>query len=89
MIRTIIILSLFLTTAVLAQDGASQDEAVSETGDDPVESSTDDAQDDSLDDDLEDDILSGNQDHTEDDDDIFVPTDEISFQQSIPFPTDI
>jgi len=30
-----------------------------------------------------------NSDHTQDDEDIFVPTEEVSFQQSVPFPTDI
>lgn len=85
MIRSIFILLLFLTAAVLAQDGPSEDEAAPETSSESV----DEGQDEGLDDELEDDILSGNQDHTEDDEDIFVPTEEISFQQSIPFPTDI
>lgn len=80
MIRSIMILLLFLTATVLAQDEVSEDDAATETSE---------SERDSGDDEFEDDILSGNQDHTEDDEDIFVPTEEISFQQSIPFPTDI
>lgn len=30
-----------------------------------------------------------NTDHTEEDEDVFIPTDEVSYQQSVPFPTDI
>ena len=88
MIRSIMILLLFLTATVLAQDEVSEEGAASEVSESENQSA-DDGSDEALDDELEDDILSGNQDHTEDDEDIFVPTEEISFQQSIPFPTDI
>ena len=33
--------------------------------------------------------LDRNQDHTEEDEDVFKPTDAVSYQQSVPFPVDI
>ena len=30
-----------------------------------------------------------NTDHTQEDEDVFIPTEEVSYQQSVPFPTDI
>lgn len=78
--RSIFFLLLLLALPVSAQDEASEDEPVT----DPASETAEDEIDEVLDD-----ILGGNQDHTEEDEDIFVPTEEISYQQSIPFPTDI
>ena len=77
MIRPVLLLSFFLMGVVLAQDEAVEDESTTE----PVSESTDDAEDDV--------VLDGSEDHSADDEDIFVPTDEVSYQQSVPFPTDI
>ncbi len=38
---------------------------------------------------LSDEELSSQDDHTEDDDDVFRPTDVVSYAQSVPFPVDI
>ena len=77
MIRPVFLLSFFLMGVVLAQDEAVEDESTTEA----VSESTDDAEDDV--------VLDGSEDHSADDEDIFVPTDEVSYQQSVPFPTDI
>lgn len=38
---------------------------------------------------LSDEELSSQDDHTEDDEDVFKPTDVVSYSQSVPFPVDI
>lgn len=81
MIRPTILLALFLTVAVLAQDEAVDDESTVETAEDAADEGTE------ADDDF--DVLGRSEDHTEDDEDVFIPSDEVSYQQSVPFPTDI
>ena len=71
MIRPVFLLSFFLMGVVLAQDEAVEDESTTEA----VSESTDDAEDDV--------VLDGSEDHSADDEDIFVPTDEVSYQQSV------
>ena len=39
--------------------------------------------------DLGDPVLDDQADHTEDDEDVFKPTDVVSYEQSVPFPVDI
>jgi hypothetical protein len=76
----LILLAIFATaTAVWAQDPATEDEAVSEP--ETVEGLTEEELDD-LD-------LDDQEDHTEEDEDVFKPTDVVSFQQSVNFPVDI
>lgn len=59
------------------ETSAVEDESAAETTDDIA------------DDELDDFILDTNQDFTEDDEDVFIPSDKVSFEQSVPFPTDI
>ena len=76
----LILLAIFATaTAVWAQDPASEDEPVSEP--ETVEGLTEEE--------LEDLGLDDQEDHTEEDEDVFKPTDVVSFQQSVNFPVDI
>ena len=78
----LIILAIFITaTVVWAQDPASDDESAANTETEAAEELPEDGLDD-LD-------LDSQQDHTEEDDDVFKPTDVVSFQQSVPFPVDI
>lgn len=58
-------------------DGAAATEAAPETGEELTEEE------------LEDLDLDRNQDHTEEDEDVFRPSDVVSYQQSVPFPVDI
>ena len=66
---------------VVAQDDESDGEAATETAPETVEELTEEELDD-LD-------LDRNQDHTEEDEDVFRPSDVVSYQQSVPFPVDI
>ena len=76
----LILLAIFATaTAVWAQDPAPEDESVSEP--ETVEGLTKEE--------LEDLDLDDQEDHTEEDEDVFKPTDVVSFQQSVNFPVDI
>lgn len=78
--RYMLIILFAIVTTVWAQDDATdQDvaEAVPEAADEVEE------------DEFYDFELDGIEDHTEEDDDIFRPTDVISVQQSVPFPVDI
>jgi hypothetical protein len=80
----LILLAVFATaTAVWAQDPAPEDEPTSEpeTEIEAVEGITAEE--------LADLELDGQEDHTEDDEDVFKPTDVVSFQQSVNFPVDI
>ena len=82
MIRVSLFLSLFLVMSVVAdeEDVVYQPDARPVIDDEEEE---DGIEIDELDE------LDINTDHTDEDDDIFVPTDTVSYQQSIPFPTDI
>jgi hypothetical protein len=78
----LILLAIFATaTAVWAQDPAPEDETVTELETETVEGLSEEELDD-LD-------LDSQEDHTEDDEDVFKPTDVVSFQQSVNFPVDI
>jgi hypothetical protein len=81
MYRLILLAILIAATAVWAQDPSSDDAAVEET----VAESPDDAATEEPDD-FE---LDSQSDHTDEDDDVFKPTDAVSYQQSVPFPVDI
>lgn len=81
MIRLSIFLSLLLAMSVLADEEdvvyEPDTKPGSDTSDEPTEGE------------FELDELDINTDHTEEDEDIFIPSEEVSYQQSIPFPTDI
>jgi hypothetical protein len=97
MVRLILLAILGIATAVWAQDSVDEgavvtetaaeveDEAAAEVEDepesDPFEGLTDEE--------FEDLDIDAQQDHTEDDDDVFKPTDAVSYQQSVQFPVDI
>jgi biopolymer transport protein ExbD len=82
MIRLSVLLVFFLAHLAFAQE----DGVVSSPDTQTAAEETD--EDESIDfEELED--FDINADHTEEDEDVFVPTDEVSYQQSVPFPTDI
>ena len=78
----LILLAIFVTaTTVWAQDPAPADESATESETQTVE--------DLSDEELEDLELDSQEDHTEEDEDVFKPTDVVSFTQPVPFPVDI
>jgi hypothetical protein len=101
--RLILLAVLGIATAVWAQDSADEDAAATETAAetevepepepepelepepepeaDPFEGLTAEE--------VEDLDIDGQEDHTEEDDDVFKPTDAVSYQQSVQFPVDI
>jgi hypothetical protein len=97
--RLILLAVLGIATAVWAQDSADEDAAATETAAetevepeveletepepdaDPFEGLTAEE--------FEDLDIDGQEDHTEEDDDVFKPTDAVSYQQSVQFPVDI
>ncbi|HNP65530.1 MAG TPA: hypothetical protein PKH39_16475 [Woeseiaceae bacterium] len=81
MLRLLLLLTLGIGLAAWAQDDETDDSATA----DPVPESIDEMSEEELDD-LD---LDRNQDHTEEDEDVFKPTDAVSYQQSVPFPVDI
>ena len=81
MLRLLLVLTLGIALAAWAQDDETDDSATT----DPVPESIDEMSEEELDD-LD---LDRNQDHTEEDEDVFKPTDAVSYQQSVPFPVDI
>ena len=87
MYRLIILLALLGLAPVLAQDTASEDEVAA--GDEVAAESPDaeSPEDNPYYDDFELDL--GNDDHTEEDEDVFEASVKVSYQQSVPFPTDI
>ncbi len=78
----IILLAFFVTmTAVWAQDATTEDPAAT-----AAETETEEEY--SVDE-LDDFDLDSQADHTEEDEDVFKPTDVVSYTQSVPFPVDI
>jgi len=81
MYRLILLVIAVMATAVWAQESTPDDEAATEVNTETVEGISDDE--------FEDLDLGNQEDHTEEDDDVFKPTDSVSFEQSVPFPVDI
>ena len=81
MYRLIFLAILATATAVWAQDTTPDEDSAPDTEIGALEGLTDEELDD-LD-------LDSQEDHTEEDEDVFKPTDVVSFQQSVPFPVDI
>ena len=81
MVRLIIFMFLVSGAAVWAQDDASQNEPANEPETEIEEGLTAEE--------LEDLDLDSQDDHTEEDEDVFKPTDVVSFEQSVNFPVDI
>ena len=81
MYRLILLFVFATATVVWAQDPAPEDEPVSVPETDALEGLSEDE--------LADLELDSQEDHTKDDEDVFTPTDVVSFQQSVNFPVDI
>ena len=81
MYRLILLVVFATASAVWAQDPAPEDESVSEPETEAIEGLTAEE--------LADLELDSQEDHTEADEDVFTPTDVVSFQQSVNFPVDI
>ncbi|MBT8068382.1 MAG: hypothetical protein KJO09_14155 [Gammaproteobacteria bacterium] len=84
--RRLWVLTLFAIIAVplWAQDASEQEEAAEEAPPAETTESTEDSAADSIEDE---DIL--DELYSEEDDDKFIPSEDVAFGQSIPFPTDI
>lgn len=81
MYRLILLFVFATATVVWAQDPAPEDEPVSVPETDALEGLSEEE--------LADLELDSQEDHTKDDEDVFTPTDVVSFQQSVNFPVDI
>ena len=80
MYRLIFLLVLVIASAVWAQDDASEAERETQSAAESVEATSEE---------LDEAILDSQGDHTEEDEDVFKPTDVVSYEQSVPFPVDI
>ena len=81
MYRLTLLIIAMMATAVWAQESTPEDEAATEIDSETVEGISDEE--------FENLDLGNREDHTEEDDDVFKPTDAVSFDQSVPFPVDI
>ncbi len=81
MYRLIMLMSLILATAVWAQDPAVEEEPVTAPEPEEIEGLTEEE--------LEDLNVDDQQDYTDEDEDVFRPTDAVSYSQQIRFPVDI
>jgi hypothetical protein len=81
MYRLIMLMVVILATAVWAQDPAADEDPVTTPPPEEVEGLTEKE--------LEDLNIDGQEDHTEEDEDVFKPTDAVSYSQQIRFPVDI
>jgi len=75
-------LAIFVLTATAgAQESDPQSEAATETETETVAAPAEDESEDS--------VLDSQDNHTEEDEDVFKPTDDVTYQQSVTFPVDI
>lgn len=79
MLRAAVIAAVLVSVAVWAQESSDDEPVAAET---EAEETLDD-------DDYEDFDIDSQEDHTEDDEDVFTPTDVVSYSQSVQFPVDI
>ncbi len=79
---------LILLTCIAAAGAAAQDDEAEPVEDAPLEEQTAPPADEVTDDEIEE-LLGLDEDYTEADDDDFDPTEDVRFEQSINFPTDI
>ncbi len=79
--RFTLLVALGLTAAVWAQDADEEEAVVAESETDTVEGLTEEE--------LEEIDSNDSTDYTEEDEDVFKPTDVVSYQQSVNFPVDI
>jgi hypothetical protein len=81
MYRLILLAVFVVATSVWAQDPTPADESATESETKTVEGLSEK--------DFEDLDIDSQEDHTEEDEDVFKPTDVVSFTQPVPFPVDI
>lgn len=83
MVRLLLLAVFILASAVWAQESAEEDASASDVvvEADSLEGLTEEELDD-LD-------IDSQEDHTEEDEDVFKPTEEVSYEQSLEFPVDI
>ena len=81
MYRLILLAVFVVATSVWAQDPTPADESAKESETETVEGLSEK--------DFEDLDIDSQEDHTEEDEDVFKPTDVVSFTQPVPFPVDI
>jgi len=81
MYRLILLAVFVVATSVWAQDPTPADESATESETETVEGLSEE--------DFEDLGIDSQEDHTEEDEDVFKPTDVVSFTQPVPFPVDI
>jgi hypothetical protein len=81
MYRLILLAKLLTATTLWAQDPPPADESATESETETIDGLSDEE--------FEDLDIDSQQDHTEEDEDIFKPTDVVSFTQPVPFPVDI
>jgi len=81
MYRLILLAVFVVATSVWAQDPTPADESVTESETETAEGLSEK--------DFEDLDIDSQEDHTEEDEDVFKPTDVVSFTQPVPFPVDI
>jgi hypothetical protein len=81
MYRLILLAVFVVATSVWAQDPTPADESATESETETVEGLSEK--------DFEDLDIDSQEDHTEEDEDVFKPTDVVSFTQPVPFPVDI
>lgn len=81
MYRLTLLAIFVVASAVWAQDPTPADESATEAGTEAVESLSEEE--------FEDLDIDSQEDHTEEDEDVFKPTDVVSYTQSVAFPVDI
>ena len=81
MLRLVFMLMLLIAAPIGAQDSESEDP-------NPTESSTATTEEDSADE-IDDELIDDSNAYPQEDEDDFVPSDEVTYEQSVPFPTDI
>lgn len=87
--QLVLLVAFILATAAWAQDSAEDEAPVAETETVAETESESESAEALTEEELEELDIGSQQDHTEEDEDIFKPTDAVSYQQSVVFPVDI
>jgi hypothetical protein len=81
MMRIVLMLMLLYALPIGAQDSEDEDRAATES---PLE--TTDAE---PEEEVDDELIDDSSEYAREDEDDFIPSDEVTYEQSVPFPTDI
>ncbi len=81
MLRFVLMLMLLIAAPIGAQDSESEEPS-------PTESSSEATEADSADE-IDDELIDDSSAYPQEDEDDFIPSDEVTYEQSVPFPTDI